>query len=159
MVLYPNKLPESERVCSGICTSCFVGSDSFVVTVSFGIPRQTPAFDESLRHHFVLEQSLRNILNRYRSIGQPQYPAVACIATLSRLGVIIPSQVFVSLSVLFDRNLFVMKYNPHFFCNFLQKKCRFHPVLWQGDTKRCFGKRIEFLCRSYETTVVLALLE
>ena len=116
---------------------CFVGSDSFVVTVSFGIPRQTPAFDESLRHHFVLEQSLRNILNRYRSIGQPQYPAVACIATLSRLGVIIPSQVFVSLSVLFDRNLFVMKYNPHFFCNFLQKKCRFHPVLWQGDTKRC----------------------
>ena len=118
-------------------SSCFVGSDSFVVTVSFGIPRQTPAFDEFLRHHFVLEQSLRNILNRYGSIGQPQYSAVACIATLSRLGVIIPSQVFVSLSVLFDRNLFVMKYNPHFFCNFLQKKCRFHPVLWQGDTKRC----------------------
>ena len=22
MVLYPNKLPESERVCSGICTEC-----------------------------------------------------------------------------------------------------------------------------------------
>ena len=22
MVLYPNKLPESERVCSGICTLC-----------------------------------------------------------------------------------------------------------------------------------------
>ena len=123
-----------------VAGSCFVGSDSFVVTVSFGIPRQTPAFDESLRHYFVLEQSLRNILNWYGSIGQPQYSAVACIATLSRLGVIIPSQVFVSLSVLLDRNLFVMKYNPHFFCNFLQKKCHFHPVLWQGDTKRCFGR-------------------
>ena len=23
MVLYPNKLPESERVCSGICRYCF----------------------------------------------------------------------------------------------------------------------------------------
>lgn len=113
-------------------SSRFVGSDYFVVTVSFGIPRQTPAFDESLRHYFVLEQSLRNILNRYRSIGQPQYPAVACIATLSRLGVIVPSQVFVSLSVLFDRNLFVMKYNPHFFCNFLQKKCPLPPRFMAG---------------------------
>ena len=25
MVLYPNKLPESERVCSGICTLAIVG--------------------------------------------------------------------------------------------------------------------------------------
>ena len=30
MVLYPNKLPESERVCSGICTLETVASDLYI---------------------------------------------------------------------------------------------------------------------------------
>lgn len=31
MVLYPNKLPESERVCSGICTRYFVNYEKIAV--------------------------------------------------------------------------------------------------------------------------------
>ena len=29
MVLYPNKLPESERVCSGICSNFFLNGEAY----------------------------------------------------------------------------------------------------------------------------------
>ena len=60
MVLYPNKLPESERVCSGICsiTGRYDGTTYHYSIESIGIEEDT-----SLKCHYVNVRILFEVLN------------------------------------------------------------------------------------------------